>query len=59
MSETTALLFDLILWCQIIALMLNIGIIVWLLLERRHEKKGVKRWKTESHSEFRSGKKRT
>ena len=44
MSETTNLLFDLIIWCQAAALMLNTGIFAWLLLERKRMKEG-ERWK--------------
>lgn len=43
MSETTNLLFDLIIWCQVAALLLNTGIFAWLMLERR--RKEGERWK--------------
>lgn len=39
MSATTDLLFDLIIWCQVAALLLNTGIFAWLLLGRKEERK--------------------
>ena len=44
MSETTAMLFDLIIWCQVIALTLNLGVLAWLLFWKKVRKE-ERRWR--------------
>ncbi len=44
MSETTALLFDLIIWCQVIALVLNVGVFAWMLFWRKVRKE-ERKWR--------------